>query len=301
MERSAITTFNAIMFIFKQPADIRAYLERERQQDKKCGFVPTMGALHQGHLSLVNRAKEENELVVCSIYVNPTQFNDPKDFERYPKTLEKDIYMLEKASCDVLFLPDTAQLYPPGETDEEKYDLGELEYMLEGKFRPGHFQGVCQVVQRLINIVMPEQLYLGQKDFQQCMVIKKLLTLMGMHTNLVICPIIRETNGLAMSSRNMRLSADERNKAAGIYAALSYIDQNIQPGPLRDILDKAVHILSAHGLRSEYIEIATVADMKPLTEWDGDTEIVALIAAYMGDVRLIDNMILPLNFANYGN
>lgn len=289
------------MFIFKQPADICAYLERERQQDKKCGFVPTMGALHQGHLSLVKRAKEENELVVCSIYVNPTQFNDPKDFERYPKTLEKDIYMLEKASCDVLFLPDTAQLYPPGETDEEKYDLGELEYMLEGKFRPGHFQGVCQVVQRLINIVMPEQLYLGQKDFQQCMVIKKLLTLMGMHTNLVICPIIRETNGLAMSSRNMRLSADERNKAAGIYAALSYIDQNIQPGPLRDILDKAVHILSAHGLRSEYIEIATVADMKPLTEWDGDTEIVALIAAYMGDVRLIDNMILPLNFANYGN
>lgn len=289
------------MFIFKQPADIRAYLERERQQDKKCGFVPTMGALHQGHLSLVNRAKEENELVVCSIYVNPTQFNDPKDFERYPKTLEKDIYMLEKASCDVLFLPDTAQLYPPGETDEEKYDLGELEYMLEGKFRPGHFQGVCQVVQRLINIVMPEQLYLGQKDFQQCMVIKKLLTLMGMHTNLVICPIIRETNGLAMSSRNMRLSADERNKAAGIYAALSYIDQHIQPGPLRNILDKAVHILSAHGLRSEYIEIATVADMKPLTEWDGDTEIVALIAAYMRDVRLIDNMILPLNFANYGN
>lgn len=289
------------MLIIKQPADLSAYLQKERRSGKKCGFIPTMGALHQGHLSLVNRAKEENELVVCSIFVNPTQFNDPKDFELYPKTLENDIYLLEKAACDVLFLPATVQIYPPGKVHDEWYDLGELESVLEGKYRPGHFQGVCQVVQRLIHIVEPEQLYIGQKDYQQCMVIKKLLSLIHVQTNVVICSTLREPNGLAMSSRNMRLSPEEKGKAAGIFEALSYISQNIQPGTLEHILAQAGNILSRYGLRADYVEIATAADLRLIDNWNGQTEIVALIAAYMGKVRLIDNMILPLNFAGYGN
>lgn len=289
------------MHIIRQTADISAYLQKERRSGKKCGFIPTMGALHQGHLSLVNSARKENELVVCSIFVNPTQFNDPKDFELYPKTLENDIYLLEKANCDVLFLPATEQIYPPGKVHNEWYDLGALESILEGKYRPGHFQGVCQVVQRLIHIIEPEQLYIGQKDYQQCMVIKKLLSLTGVRTNIVICATQRELSGLAMSSRNMRLSPDEKEKAAGIFEALSYIAQNIQPGPLEDMLAAAGNILSRYELRADYVEIATAEDLRPINNWNGHTEIVALIAAYMGNVRLIDNIILPLNFAGYGN
>ena len=289
------------MHIIRQTADISAYLQKERRSGKKCGFIPTMGALHQGHLSLVNSARKENELVVCSIFVNPTQFNDPKDFELYPKTLENDIYLLEKANCDVLFLPSTEQIYPPGKVHNEWYDLGVLESVLEGKYRPGHFQGVCQVVQRLIHIIEPEQLYIGQKDYQQCMVIKKLLSLTGVCTNIVICSTLREPGGLAMSSRNMRLSADEKEKAAGIFEALSYIAQNIQPGTLEDMLAAAGNILSRHELRADYVEIATTEDLRLINNWNGHTEIVALIAAYVGNVRLIDNIILPLNFAGYGN
>lgn len=280
------------MHIFKEPEDIISYLQQKRQAGKKWGFVPTMGALHQGHLSLVKKAKEENELVVCSIYVNPTQFNDPGDFERYPKTLENDILLLEKASCDILFLPDTGNIYPSGKNQLEKYELGKLEYMLEGEFRPGHFQGVCQIVQRLMRIIRPERLYLGQKDFQQCMVIKKLLKLIDIPTHVIICPIIRESNGLAMSSRNMRLSAEEKSKASGIFAALSYLYQNIKPGSLEVILGEAEKILTRHSLRTEYIKIATLADLHLVEDWDGSTEVIALIAAYMGDIRLIDNMIL---------
>lgn len=289
------------MFIIKQPEDLSLYLQKQRQSGKKCGFIPTMGALHQGHLSLVNSAREEDQLVVCSIFVNPTQFNDPKDFERYPKTLENDIYLLEKAACDVLFLPATEQIYPPGKVHNEWYDLGELESVLEGKYRPGHFQGVCQVMQRLIRIVDPDRLYIGQKDYQQCMVIKKLLLLMQRQTDIVICSTLREPNGLAMSSRNMRLSAGEKEKAAGIFEALSYIGQNIQPGALEDTLAQAGNILTRHELRADYVKIATAGDLRLIDNWNGETEIVALIAAYMGEVRLIDNMILPLNFAGYAN
>lgn len=288
----AITTFSAMMLIIKRAEDLSKYTGRERLAGKKIGFVPTMGALHEGHLSLVKRAREENDLVVCSIFVNPVQFNDPKDFERYPKTPEKDILLLEKAACDVLFLPDVEEVYPPGTPNNEVYDLGYLETVLEGKYRPGHFQGVCRVVSRLMHMVQPDQLYIGQKDYQQCMVIKRLLLLMHSPCHTVICPTLREPNGLAMSSRNMRLSDEERIKAGGIFEALSYIRQHLKPGPVNDVLEEAQHILQRNELQADYIAIAGAEDLGGIDYWDGHAEAVALIAAFMGEVRLIDNIII---------
>src|SRR5690349_12723387 len=208
------------MILFKKTADLRNWLETQRSNAKMIGFVPTMGALHAGHISLIRSALIDNDIVVCSIFVNPTQFNDPKDFEKYPITLEKDIDMLEEAGCAVLFLPSVHEMYPEGtETSKSKtYQLGTIEKILEGQYRPGHFQGVCNIVDRLLNKVEPDALYLGQKDYQQCMVINKLLELTSRSgkTKLVICPTLREPDGLAMSSRNMRLNETDRKTAATI-------------------------------------------------------------------------------------
>ncbi|MCC7525196.1 MAG: pantoate--beta-alanine ligase [Chitinophagaceae bacterium] len=289
------------MFIFRQSADLQAYLKKERLSGKKSGFVPTMGALHEAHLSLVRRARGENELTVCSIFVNPTQFNDPKDYELYPKTVEKDIYLLEKAACDVLFLPDIPQIYPPGVPQNETYELGHLESALEGKYRPGHFQGVCQVMRRLLQLVEPDRLYIGQKDYQQCLVIKKLLTLLKMQIEVIICPTLRESNGLAMSSRNLRLSDEEKERSAAIFDALTYMNSNIKEGCLKELLAAAKNMLLLKGLQPDYVEIAATDDLRLLEAWNGQARVVALVAAYMGKVRLIDNMVLPLNFAGYAN
>ncbi len=289
------------MFIIKQSKDLIRYLQKQRSAKKKIGFVPTMGALHEGHLSLVKKAIGESGVVVCSIFVNPTQFNDPKDFELYPKTLENDIYLLEKQGCDVLFLPDMNEIYPSGASHTRAYELGYLESVLEGKYRPGHFQGVCQVVHRLLEIVRPNQLYIGQKDYQQCLVIGRLLTLIHSPAEVIVCPILREPNGLAMSSRNMRLTTTEKQKAGGIYEALSYINRNIKPGPVKDIVEEAGNLLVQKELAADYIAIAGAEDLRIIDIWDGRTKAIALIAAFMGKVRLIDNMVLPLNFADYGN
>ena len=213
------------MIIFKKPKELHDFLEKRRDERKTIGFTPTMGALHAGHISLVNEAKKQNDVVLCSIFVNPTQFNDPEDFRRYPVTIEKDILMLEDAGCDVLFFPIVHDIYPSGTSDQKHYNLGFLETVLEGKFRPGHFQGVCQVMHRLLEIVMPDNLYLGQKDYQQSMVIKKLIELIGLHNKIkvTVCPTLREKDGLAMSSRNARLLPAERIKATTIFASLRYI------------------------------------------------------------------------------
>ncbi len=260
-----------------------------------------MGALHPGHLSLISKAKEQNDLVVCSIFVNPTQFNDPKDFELYPKTIEKDIASLEQENCNILFLPEKDQIYPEGFGFDDKFAIGELEFILEGKYRPGHFRGVCMVMKQLMNIIMPDRLYLGQKDFQQCLVIRKLLSSLHFNTETVICPIKREEDGLAMSSRNVRLSVAERKKATAIFKALSFIGENIRPGSTSFLLDKAQQILIHNDFKVDYVEIAEVDSLHSVSVWDGRSKVVALIAAYMGNVRLIDNMILPLNFATNAN
>lgn len=280
------------MILFKKATDIHAYLLKQKDEGKTIGFVPTMGALHQGHISLLKTAKKKDSLSVCSIFVNPTQFNDAKDFENYPATIEKDIDALEKAGCDILFMPSVSEMYPNGVADAPAYNLGYLETVLEGKYRPGHFQGVCMVVHRLLNIIPADELYLGQKDYQQCMVIKKLVELTGLDTNINICPTLRETDGLAMSSRNMRLPAADRERALKIFETLSFLKNNIKPGDLAALKQTAVKMLTGAGFKVDYVEIANADTLEIISEWDGTTKPVALAAAFLGDVRLIDNMVL---------
>ncbi|MBX3241059.1 MAG: pantoate--beta-alanine ligase [Chitinophagaceae bacterium] len=285
------------MLIFKRASDIRKYLQKQASNGIAIGFVPTMGALHPGHISLVTKARAETNCVVCSIFVNPTQFNDPEDYQKYPVAIEQDIYLLEKAGCDILFLPSVAEMYSDGAGDLPHYEIGYLETVLEGAYRPGHFQGVCQVVHRLLDIVIPRKLFMGQKDYQQCMVIRKLLALTGSNTELIISETLREPDGLAMSSRNMRLNEDERKLATGIFEALSFINVHIQPGDLSALLSKAREILLEKGLQPDYIVVADAGNLQVIDTWNGATPIVALAAAYMGKIRLIDNLILRLNFA----
>src|SRR5437762_3691918 len=205
------------MIIFKKTGELQQYLAPFRQKDKGrltgIGFVPTMGALHDGHLSLLKTSAQENRLSICSIFVNPAQFNDSNDFKKYPSTLEQDILKLETNGCDILFLPDVEEIYPHGIDKKKHYDLGYLETILEGEFRPGHFQGVCMAVEKLLLIVRPDKLYLGQKDYQQCMIITRLIRLMELEKEIgiKICPILREKDGLAMSSRNMLLDQERKS------------------------------------------------------------------------------------------
>ena len=280
------------MILFKRANDITAYIRQQQASGLRIGMVPTMGALHQGHLSLLEASKKNTNLTVCSIFVNPTQFNDPGDFQKYPVTLEKDIYALEKISVDILFLPDVADIYPRGVTGLEHYDLGYLDHILEGQYRPGHFQGVCQVMNRLLTIVQPDQLYMGQKDYQQCMVVKKLLEIMRSTIVLHTCATLREPDGLAMSSRNMRLSEPERKKAPAIYQSLLFLKKNLRQGNLSELVAQAGSLLKENDFSVDYVAIANAATLEPVLQWDGQEKLVALIAAYQRDVRLIDNMLM---------
>jgi pantoate--beta-alanine ligase len=252
-----------------------------------------MGALHEGHLSLIEGAKKENAIVVCSIFVNPTQFNDPKDFEKYPITIEADIELLEKAGVHVLFLPSVTEIYPNGTGQLPSYDLGYLETVLEGKYRPGHFQGVCQVMDRLMQLVKPDNLYMGQKDYQQCMVVKKLIQLTGIKVNFHTCTTLRETDGLAMSSRNRRLNAEERQKAVIVSGVLDRIRKTVQPGPLEPIVSAAEQALTENGFKVDYVAIAGADNLELPDEWDGSRPLVTLAAVHLNEVRLIDNMLIP--------
>jgi pantoate--beta-alanine ligase len=280
------------MIIFKLIKDLQPYLQSQQEKGLITGFAPTMGALHQGHISLIGQSKKETGLTISSIFVNPAQFNDPADFEKYPITVEKDIYLLEQAGCDVLFLPAVSEMYPEGLQQSKKYELGYLETVLDGAYRPGHFQGVCRVVEKLLNIVQPGKLFLGQKDYQQCMVIKKLISIMGVPTQIVIVPTQREPDGLAMSSRNTRLTKSDRAKAPLIYQTLQMIKAEIQPGNIKMLKQKAVNKLTAENFRVDYVEIAEAATLKLIDEWDGNIPLVTLAAAFTGDVRLIDNLLL---------
>ena len=280
------------MIILKKPNQLHDFLERRRNERKKIGFTPTMGALHAGHVSLVNAAKKQNDLVVCSIFVNPTQFNDPEDFRKYPVSIEKDMLMLEGAGCDVLFLPLIQDIYPSGTKNLKHYELGFLETVLEGKFRPGHFQGVCQIMHRLLEIVLPDNLFLGQKDYQQCLIIKKLIDLIRLDdkVKLTVCPTLREKDGLAMSSRNARLLPAERIKATTIFVSLRYIKENLNPGNTKKIKDAAKDMLLQNGFRTDYIEIADANTLELVEDWNGKQKVVVLAAAFINNVRLIDNL-----------
>ncbi len=283
------------MILFKKTNDLIKNLDNQRILGKKIGFMPTMGALHEGHLSLVRLSKAATDLTICSIFVNPTQFNDPADFEKYPITTDKDIALLLTAGCDLLFLPAVSEMYPEGIMGKPEYDLGDMETLLEGKFRPGHFQGVCQVVHQLLAQVNPHDLFLGQKDYQQCMVIDRLMQQTGFKetVKLHICPTLRETDGLAMSSRNRRLNDSDRKKAASIFRTLSYLKQQLHTGSLDALLQTASDQLEQEGFRTDYLVVADAASLQPVSTWDGSQKLVALVATFLGGVRLIDN--LPLN------
>ena len=277
------------MIIFKKAGALAEYLGRQQQQGKKTGFVPTMGALHEGHLSLIETCKTGNDLVVCSIFVNPTQFNNAEDFRHYPSTIGQDIAALEKAGASVLFLPSESEIYPP-EHIKKNYDLGKLEQVLEGKFRPGHFQGVCEVMERLLRIVQPNRLYMGQKDYQQCMVVQRLLHLLQLPITPYFLATHREPDGLAMSSRNLRLSAIERKQAAVIYRALAEMKKEWPNQPVKDLEEQATRMIEGSGMVVDYVSIANAAT---LDEPAGREEkLVALVAASIGRIRLIDNMLL---------
>jgi pantoate--beta-alanine ligase len=279
------------MILFKKAMPLSGYLSKVRTSGRRVGFVPTMGALHNGHTALIEACKKDGALTVCSIFVNPMQFNNPTDFKTYPSTIERDIERLLQTGCDVLFLPNREEVYPPGYTPKH-YALGEVETVLEGAFRPGHFQGVCQAVDRLVQIVEPQQLYFGQKDYQQCMVIKKLLSLTDREDiALNIMPTVREESGLALSSRNLRLTSETRGKAVAIYNTLTFLEAHIAEKPVEVLKRKGMDFLKSEGFDVDYVEIAHAATLQPVAEANGQ-KVVGLIAATIGGVRLIDNLML---------
>lgn len=278
------------MIISKKIKDTSSIIENQRNRNKNIGFVPTMGALHEGHISVINKSIRDTDFTVCSIFVNPAQFNNKADLEKYPITLERDIEMLEAAGCNLLFLPSLDEIYPEN-LPIKQYDLGYLENVLEGKFRPGHFQGVCRVVDRLLSIIDCDVLFLGQKDYQQCMVIARMIELIGYNVKLDIVSTVREKSGLAMSSRNMRLSEEEKEIAAEIYRTLETLKTNLREGSLFQIKKQASDYLKNKGFEPDYVEL-TNEKLQALDEWDGHQKIVALIAASLNNIRLIDNMTL---------
>lgn len=277
------------MNVYNFIVDIQRFVEEKHNLGLKIGFVPTMGALHEGHLSLINRAKKDNDIVVSSVFVNPIQFNNPTDLEKYPRTPERDIEKLEQAGCDAVFMPSVDEMYP--EKVEDHYDFGDLERVMEGACRPGHFNGVAIVVRKLFEIVTPDRAYFGEKDFQQLAIIKKMVRNLNMNLEIVPCPIIRENDGLAMSSRNVRLNETERAIAPQIYATLNDAASHkneMTPAELRQYaLDKFATIKE---FDVEYVEITDEINLKSIENWNECDHARIFVALQLGPVRLIDNV-----------
>lgn len=279
------------MKIYKTISDLKKELAAIRQKGSSIGFVPTMGALHKGHLSLIEKAKKENEVVVCSIFVNPIQFNNKEDYTKYPRNEENDCIMLNEINCDLLFFPSEKEIYPS--VDNFIFNFGELENVMEGKFRQGHFQGVAKVVKRLFEIINPDKAYFGEKDFQQLLIIKELAKKIFPDIKIISCPIYRESDGLAMSSRNMRLTPQERSVAPLIYKTLTKVKENINKDTMNQLKEWVKkEINSNHLMNLEYFEIADINTLQPVEKFDNSKSCIACIAVYIGNVRLIDNIFL---------
>ncbi|HWZ16490.1 MAG TPA: pantoate--beta-alanine ligase [Mucilaginibacter sp.] len=277
------------MKIFTTRKALQKHLLLTRDANKTIGLVPTLGALHEGHISLIKQAQEYNDEIVCTIFVNPTQFNDPKDLEKYPRTIEADIRMLEHANCDVLFSPDEKEMYDDNE--QWHLNIGSLENLLEGKFRPGHYQGVTQIVYKLFSLVKPDTAFFGQKDYQQFLIISKMVELLKIPVELVMCPIKREPDGLAMSSRNIHLTADDHEHALILSKTLEWVKSNFDRAKIKTLKNEAESMISqVPGIALEYFEIVDGETLLPAAE--DSKKIVALVAARAGKTRLIDNMIL---------
>jgi pantoate--beta-alanine ligase len=279
------------MKIIKTVLELQHWLATERLAGHTIGFVPTMGALHEGHLTLVQRAHETCSRTVASIFVNPTQFNDPKDLAKYPRMPEKDAELLGSVGCHAIFLPNVEEIYPPGKDLTLRVKFGQLDKVMEGHFRPGHFDGMATVVKRLLDIVQPHQLFMGQKDFQQLTIVREMLRLLGSPVELVMCPTIREDDGLAKSSRNMRLTPEMRAIAPIIYQTLSTAAQKIKESPIPQVQAWAMRQLADAGLRPEYFDIVDGITLQPVRKPAQSAFIVACVAAWAGDVRLIDNLV----------
>ena len=278
------------MDIFSEIKPLRAFLDTKRDLHLSIGLVPTMGALHRGHLDLIRVSAQENDITVCSIYINPTQFNNPSDLAKYPRTFEEDKEMLLSAGCNVIFAPLNTEMYKM--PSNLRFDFGQLDKILEGEFRPGHFSGVALVVSKLFNIVKPTKAYFGQKDFQQYKVISKLAEELLFDLTLSSVPIVREKSGLAMSSRNQRLSESEKQDATVFYQSLLLAKQLLLSGEsIEAVKIKAKQKCEAiSGVRLEYIELADTENLKPTQLVSGNA--ILLIAGYVGEVRLIDNLLI---------
>lgn len=281
------------MEIANTKLELAQILSKTKSAHSKIALVPTMGALHQGHISLIEIGKKLADIVVCSIFVNPTQFTDPKDLEKYPRPLEHDIKMLTEAGCNVVFMPTVKEMYPEFPKPENWHiDLGPAEFVLEGEFRPGHYQGVTQIVKKLFDAVNPDVALFGQKDFQQVLMIKNMVAHFNLDMHIEVCPIVREDDGLAMSSRNIHLSEADRSNSLALSKALFFIESNFQEQPNQVLLKQAEQLLSGiAGLELDYLTIANGETLTPVNDKDAK-QIVALVAAKVGETRLIDNIIL---------
>jgi pantoate--beta-alanine ligase len=278
------------MRIFNNKKDLKDCLLDYKTNKKTIGFVPTMGALHQGHLSLIEKAKQKNDIVVVSIFVNPTQFNNIEDLEKYPKTIENDIRLLTSASCDILFSPLVAEIYPKN-VASEKFNFDGLEHQMEGKFRDGHFDGVGTVVKALFEIITPKKAYFGQKDFQQLQIVKKMVKKHHLPVKVKGCPIYREEDGLAMSSRNARLPKEERSIAPFIYKTLQKIQQKFDTKNISEINKWLENEFKKQPLLTlEYFTIADEKTLKSIESKEAGKKYRAFIAVFSGNVRLIDNI-----------
>lgn len=271
------------------------YTVRQRNREASVGFVPTMGALHEGHMSLVHQAVRENTVAVVSVFVNPIQFNNKDDFEKYPRTEEEDFKMLAAAGVDAVFAPSSEEIYPEGNNDYKKYQLGSVAEVMEGKYRPGHFQGVARVLDILFRLVKPNRAYFGEKDFQQIAVVRNLIKSEGLNVEIIACPIKRAPDGLALSSRNQRLSDEQRKVAPEIYETLKYSVEYSQSHSVRATHDTVVeHLDAIPGMKVEYFEIIDARTLAPIEEWEESNWIVGCITVFLGDVRLIDNIVYRL-------
>jgi len=274
-------------------SELKRRLSILRREKKRIGFVPTMGALHEGHLALIRKSKSENDVTVCSVFVNPIQFNNENDLIIYPRMLERDQKVLEEEGVDILFAPETEEMYPPGEESKEGFniDFGRLDRVMEGKYRPGHFKGVAIVVKKLFEIVEPDRAYFGKKDFQQLVIIKHMVKTLGIPVRIISCETVREPDGLAMSSRNVRLTIGERDLAPKIYDILMYTKSNAGSVPVQKLqLLASKRFLEYPAFRVDYFEIVHKDTLMPVTDWDDRENIIACVAVYLGDIRLIDNM-----------
>lgn len=279
------------MIILHKITEVKDFIKAAQASQKTIGFVPTMGALHQGHIELVKRADAENDITIVSIFVNPIQFNNPEDLAKYPRTLESDAAKLGETGCSMIFAPSVSEMYP--EPDNTVFDFGNLDKVMEGQFRPGHFRGVAVVVKKFFEIVEPDKAYFGEKDYQQLAIIKRMVQMLSLPVKIIPCPIVREPDGLAMSSRNMRLTPEARLAAPIIYKSMAEACEDyswFSPQGISGLV--STYIEMSPELRMEYAQVVDTETLQPITEWTDAEHAILCVAVFAGEIRLIDNYLI---------